>query len=124
MSHKAPADAEKIGSGNAPDGTRVAYYEAYRPGTTHPRGGSGILVLVIDDKTGEKLTHSDSVDGLVKAGYKFDPVQKAPVELRQDGPTFEEFVKGGNKPEEYPPAGFAEKPTAGLEAYRKKNPKK
>lgn len=44
----------------------------------------------------------------------------APAEptLRQDGPTFEEFVNAGYQAEHYPPHGYAEKASPGLEAYR------
>lgn len=44
--------------------------------------------------------------------------------LRDDGPTFEEFVKAGYLPENYPPEGYAEKPSTGLDEYRAANPKK
>lgn len=38
--------------------------------------------------------------------------------LRQDGPTFEDYVRAGYAPAAYPPQGYAEKPSAGLDAYR------
>ena len=41
-----------------------------------------------------------------------------PPALRTDGPTIEEFVFAGYKPENYPPAGYAERPSAGLDRYR------
>lgn len=43
-------------------------------------------------------------------------------ELKQDGPTFEEFTAKGYAPEGYPPTGYAEKPSDGLVEYRSKNP--
>lgn len=33
------------------------------------------------------------------------------AELKQDGPTIEEFVKAGFAPENYPPAGYASRST-------------
>lgn len=37
---------------------------------------------------------------------------------RKDGPTLEEYVEAGYDPADYPPQGFAEVPSAGLDAYR------
>lgn len=42
----------------------------------------------------------------------------APTAPRTDGPTLEEFVAAGYKPENYPPSGYAERPSAGLDEYR------
>ena len=47
-----------------------------------------------------------------------DPTSAEPPALKTDGPTLEEFVKAGYKAEDYPPAGYAEKPSHGLAAYR------
>jgi hypothetical protein len=65
-------------------------------------------------------------DYLVVASRDFDPSKHrlfiagaGAAVLRQDGPTFEEFLAAGHKPEAYPPAGYAEKPSAALEAFRK-----
>lgn len=49
---------------------------------------------------------------------KDEPVTNA-GELKTDGPTMEEWLKAGYKPEHYPPQGYAEKPSAGLDEYRK-----
>ena len=38
-------------------------------------------------------------------------------DLKTDGPTFEEFVAAGYKPEHYPPAGYAPKDSQGLDDY-------
>lgn len=38
--------------------------------------------------------------------------------LREDGPTLEEWVKAGYRPEGYPPVGYAELPSPALEAYK------
>jgi len=38
--------------------------------------------------------------------------------LRLDGPIFEEWVARGYRHEDYPPSGYAEKPSPGLSAYR------
>lgn len=43
----------------------------------------------------------------------------APPKLRDDGPTLEEFVNAGYKARRYPPNGYAEKPSSGLDAYKK-----
>lgn len=40
------------------------------------------------------------------------------VTLRVDGPTFEAYVAAGYLPATYPPQGYAEVPSAGLDAYR------
>jgi hypothetical protein len=37
---------------------------------------------------------------------------------RTNGPTIEEWVKAGYRPEHYPPGDYAEKPSPGLDAYR------
>lgn len=39
-------------------------------------------------------------------------------ELRQDGPTIEEYVRAGYPAKNYPPAGWAEKDSPGLAAFR------
>lgn len=39
--------------------------------------------------------------------------------LKMDGPTLEEWVKAGYDAENYPPRGYAEKPSAGLTKLRK-----
>ena len=44
------------------------------------------------------------------------PVDPAP--LRDDGPTIEQYVLTGYKPETYPPVGYAERPSAGLTRYQ------
>lgn len=49
----------------------------------------------------------------------YPPAPAAAKKPRTDGPTLEEFVAAGYKPENYPPDGYAEKPSAGLEAFRK-----
>lgn len=41
-------------------------------------------------------------------------------ELRKDGPTLEEYVKAGYSAENYPPTGYAEVPSPGLDEYRRK----
>jgi hypothetical protein len=38
--------------------------------------------------------------------------------LRQDGPTLEEWMKAGYEPQHYPPVGYAEKPSEGLDAFK------
>lgn len=60
--------------------------------------------------------------GVIEVGYS----DKAPAEpqlnadgLKLGGPTLEEFMKRGYSPENYPPGGWAEVPSAGLTAYRK-----
>jgi hypothetical protein len=44
-------------------------------------------------------------------------LERAP-ELRADGPTLEEYVLAGYKAENYPPEGYAEKPSPGLDHFR------
>lgn len=38
--------------------------------------------------------------------------------LRTDGPTLEVWIKSGYKPENYPPQGYAEKPSPGLDEWK------
>ncbi len=38
--------------------------------------------------------------------------------LRIDGPTLEEYTAAGYAPENYPPSGYAERPSAALEAFK------
>lgn len=59
-----------------------------------------------------------------KDAFGPDPLladQSAPRDnagLRTDGPTLEEFIEKGYMPENYPPQGWAEKPSEGLTQYR------
>lgn len=49
---------------------------------------------------------------------------KAPVELRQDGPTIAEYVAAGFDPSNYPPKGYASKSTEEeIELFKKKHTK-
>lgn len=45
-------------------------------------------------------------------------VENPPQGLRQDGPTIEAYVAAGYLPGNYPPAGYAEMPSQGLEVFR------
>lgn len=72
---------DKVGNGTAPDGSRVSYYEELRD----TRDSSPVLVYVVYDANGNKLTHSDSVEGLMAAGYTVDPAE-APAEVAPDSP--------------------------------------
>lgn len=76
---KAPPAADQIGTGTGPDGRRVIFYEADRPGTLSHRGGAGVLYLACDAETGEKITHSDSVAGLLSSGFKADKAGAEPA---------------------------------------------
>jgi hypothetical protein len=77
----------QIGSGTSPDGAAVSYYKVDRPGTIGAQGSTGIIIEV-RGAGGKRITHSDSLAGLKKAGYKVDDVTKtpgpAPVVLRKD----------------------------------------
>lgn len=42
-----------------------------------------------------------------------------PTQLRLDGPTFEEYVNAGYRPELYPPVGYAVRASLVLSLYRK-----
>ncbi len=96
MPMKEPPASEFIANGVAPDGKKVAFYEADRPGTLGQHNHLGMLILAVDAETGEKLTHSDSLDGLVKAGYKVDAAAPAPVAKEQaaDAPAAPAKPKG------------------------------
>lgn len=61
-------DSEQIGSGKSPEGAPVTYHEVYRPETMGAKGSTGII-FVVRDAEGKKVTHSDSLAGLKKAGY-------------------------------------------------------
>lgn len=49
---------------------------------------------------------------------KFVPLVEGPEPLRTDGPTIEEWVAKGYRAEHYPPEGWAEVPSPGLDRYR------
>jgi len=53
-----------------------------------------------------------------KGGPSDDVAEDSPVGGRTDGPTLEEYVAAGYKAENYPPDGYAERPSAGLTEYR------
>jgi len=56
-----------------------------------------------------------------KSGGETGAEQKQPdptIQLRTDGPTLEEFLIAGYKAENYPPEGYAEKPSPALDTYR------
>lgn len=69
----------------------------------------------------------DYLEKLIKQGViEVNFSDKAPPEpqlneqgLKLGGPTLEEFMKRGYPADRYPPAGWAEVPSAGLTAYRK-----
>ncbi len=62
-------DAVEIGSGLSPEGAAVTYWEIDRPGTIGAKGAAGFIIEV-RDADGKRITHSDTLDGLKKAGYK------------------------------------------------------
>ena len=48
---------------------------------------------------------------------KFEPIDEQ-WQKKTGGPSLEEFVAAGYKPEEYPPAGYKEVPSEGLTKFR------
>ena len=46
------------------------------------------------------------------------PGDQAPIGLRADGPTFEEYTASGYEASNYPPKGYAERLSPGLSKYR------
>ncbi len=66
----------------------------------------------------EKLWKS----GVIDIDYSKTPEPEPQLNaegLKLGGPTLEEFIKRGYTADRYPPAGWAEVPSAGLTAYRK-----
>ncbi len=58
-----------IGNGTTPDGAACSYHEIDRPGSIGAPGSTGYIVEVRDGE-GKRITHSDNLAGLEKAGYK------------------------------------------------------
>lgn len=71
-------DEQQFGAGKAPDGSAVTFWEVDRPATIGARGSQGFIVEVRDSK-GKRITHSDSIEGLKKAGYSLAGPAEAPV---------------------------------------------
>lgn len=80
-----------------------------------------------DDERSRRNTAEDLRAGRLNPALKSAPARKAagatpPVEpkaeLNEGGPTFEVWVKDGNVPTDYPPAGFAEVVTDALVRFR------
>jgi hypothetical protein len=57
--------------------------------------------------------HPDTVQEMLDNGWVLDE-----QEIKASGPTFEQFVAAGYKPEDYPPDGYDEIPSPGLEEFR------
>ena len=76
-----------------------------------------VRVIVESARLLAEADHAEMVP-LVIAVVFGDELQVAGDELRLDGPTLEEYVAAGYKPETYPPQGYGEKPSPGLEAWR------
>lgn len=64
-------DSEQIGTGKSPEGAAVSYHEVFRPETIGAKGATGV-VIIVRDAEGKKVTHSDSLEGLKKAGFTVD----------------------------------------------------
>lgn len=64
-------DEVKVGTGKSPNGAAVSYYEIDRPATIGAKGSQGFLVEARDAK-GVRMTHSDSLKGLLGAGFTLD----------------------------------------------------
>lgn len=47
-----------------------------------------------------------------------EPAAAAEGGLKSGGPTLEEYIAAGYQPDTYPPSGYAEVPSPGLDAYR------
>lgn len=52
--------------------------------------------------------------------YTREPPKESPLKqnLREDGPTMEQWVKAGYRPDDYPPVGYAELPSDMLTLYK------
>jgi len=67
----------------------------------------------------ERLRYIRRIKGTpIGADQPEAPQPSTPDGLRTDGPTLEEYVEAGYLAENYPPQGWAEKPSPGLDAYR------
>lgn len=70
-------DSEQIGTGKSPEGAPVSFHETYRPETIGAKGATGVIV-VVRDADGKKVTHSDTLEGLKKAGFTVDAAPAVP----------------------------------------------
>jgi hypothetical protein len=78
---------------------------------TNLRANEGTFVLG-DIAELEQATIDALPEGTVRL------LAEAPPPLRTDGPTLEEYVSAGNEPASYPPAGYTERESEGLTAFR------
>jgi len=72
-------------------------------------------------KADQKIMRVESLDEAPVPGQDQDP-DPEPEPLRMDGPTIEEWVTSGYRPEHYPPDGWAEMASPGLVEYRALSP--
>lgn len=79
-----------IGSGESPDGVAVRYFEVDRPMTVGAYGSTGFIVEA-RGADGKRITHSDTLRGLIGAGFKLDPAPAAES-------TSEEVKRGPGRP--------------------------
>jgi len=98
----------------------------------HLHGGHGLLIVHPEAEAAVAAEREDREARAAEALAAVPSIATAPgavppplgeradgtAILRQDGPTFEQFVAAGYKPENYPPAGYEEKRSPGLEAYK------
>lgn len=73
----------QIGTGKDPKGQPVTYHEEDRGFSKDTRGASATPVLVVRNAKGEKVTHSDSLAGLKKAGYTVDEAKAPEVKKKR-----------------------------------------
>jgi hypothetical protein len=77
-----------------------------------------VRVIVESARLLAEANHAEIVPLVIAVVFGDEPSQTAGDELRLDGPTLEQYVAAGYKPENYPPQGYAEKASPGLEAWR------
>lgn len=79
--------------------------------------------VVDDEDVRMAIFHLDTIgDSLpaapVTAAAPPPPIAMDAETVRTDGPTLEEYVGSGRKPEDYPPEGYAERDSPGLRKLR------
>ncbi len=83
----------KIGDGKSPEGIVVSYWEVERPGSVGAKGSQDYLIEV-RNTDGNRLTHSDSLVGLKKAGFTvIEPAVDEPVPVETLAPAPEKSVE-------------------------------
>lgn len=70
-------DEVQLGTGKSPEGAKVAYFEIDRPASIGAKGAQG-FVIEVRGEDGKRITHSDSLAGLQKAGYTMTPAGSTP----------------------------------------------